>query len=179
MRNTTRSACWGPTSCSPTGSPALFSPAHTVAAGERVMLKGYVNWTQLGVSTPFTVPWPSPTRGATPAQVGVTKMRASWNSSMRVRFMRWKRSKTRTSSSAVVDWAASTMARSTGSISSHLGCPMKGRMVRSWHTPMTVRKSATGSVSKTVSTSMTSAPSDSSTSTARRQMASTSASTSA
>ena len=29
---------------------------------------------------------------------------------------------------------------------------MKGRMVRSWQTPMTVRKSPTGSVSKTVST---------------------------
>ena len=45
--STTRSPCWGPTSCSPTGTPADESPIVTVAAGERVMLNGYVNLTQL------------------------------------------------------------------------------------------------------------------------------------
>ena len=39
-RRTTRSACWGPTSCRPTGRPAWVRPTQTVAAGERVMLKG-------------------------------------------------------------------------------------------------------------------------------------------
>ena len=44
--------------------------------------------------------------------------------------MRWKRSKTCSSCSAVVDWAASTKWRSTGSTSSQRGWPMKGRRVR-------------------------------------------------
>src|SRR5579875_2133241 len=37
---TTASPCWGPTSWMPTGSPAEVSPAQTVAAGDRVRLKG-------------------------------------------------------------------------------------------------------------------------------------------
>jgi len=39
-RMTTRSACCGPTSCRPTGNPSAVHPAHTEAAGDRVMLKG-------------------------------------------------------------------------------------------------------------------------------------------
>ncbi len=39
-RITTRSACWGPTSWIPTGRPSEVNPAHTDAAGDRVMLKG-------------------------------------------------------------------------------------------------------------------------------------------
>ena len=34
------SACWGPTSCRPTGAPTSVSPAQTVAAGFLVMLNG-------------------------------------------------------------------------------------------------------------------------------------------
>ena len=47
--------------------------------------------------------------------------------------------------------AAPMMARRIGSDSSHLGDPISGRMVRSWHTPINVRKSGTGSSSKTES----------------------------
>jgi hypothetical protein len=39
-RSTTRSACWGPISWIPTGSPVELNPAQMDAAGERVMLKG-------------------------------------------------------------------------------------------------------------------------------------------
>ena len=46
----------GPTTCSPTGSPASVKPAHTVPAGERVRLNGYVYETQLVDGTPFTMP---------------------------------------------------------------------------------------------------------------------------
>ena len=40
VRSTTRSPCWGPTSCRPIGSPLLLMATGTLAAGERVMLKG-------------------------------------------------------------------------------------------------------------------------------------------
>src|SRR5579884_3903194 len=39
-RITTRSPCWGPTSCRPMGNPADDRPTGREAAGERVMLKG-------------------------------------------------------------------------------------------------------------------------------------------
>ena len=61
-----------------------------------------MNWIQLAVLSPLTELVISPAKGARPEQVGVTRMRAVRNSSTRRRFMRWKRSKTFSSCSAVV-----------------------------------------------------------------------------
>src|SRR5664280_3691357 len=51
--NTTRSPCCGPINCKPTGIPWEVNPIHTVAAGDRVILNGYVNLIQLMSGVPL------------------------------------------------------------------------------------------------------------------------------
>ncbi len=114
--------------------------------------------------SPLTVLVISPAKGATAEHVGVTRMRAVWNSSTRRRFMRWKRSKTCSICSAGrLLRQRRTKWRSTGWTSSQRGWPSRGRRVRRVQAAVKVRKSPAGSASKTESSTVTSAPSDSST----------------
>ena len=174
VRRTTRSPCWGPTSCRPIGRPPLLRPAqhggrrrpgHVERIGELDPVGGHLPVDRARSSRRRTAPPPS-----TSASPGCGP---SWKSSTRRRFMRWKRSKICSSCSAVVDWAASTQVAQHGV---DLVPPRVPHVAAAgcarWQAPVKVRKSPTGSASKTGSSTTTSAPSDSSTPTARSQTAS-------
>ena len=181
VRSTTRSACCGPTSCSPTGTPADDSPD----AHRRRRRPGHVEWIRQlhpvdSPASPLIRPEPPSDRGGgTPAIVGVTRSRTSWNRSTSRRLRSWHWSSARTRSSArrpgrPVDEQAQyrvDLLPGRGAAQIGVGAQVVDARER--------EPGSIGSSSNTVSTSTTSEPRSASTSTARRQRPRTSSSISA
>lgn len=129
------------------------------------MLNRNVSRTQLGSTTPFTVPLlPRAFAGATPAVVAHTRSRTSRKSSTRRAFSSWQRSNVSTSRIAGSD-AWSTSDTSTGVISSKR--LRHGASVWSRQVSAVASQSSSGSRSYTEGTSTISSPRSSSARSAR------------